>query len=161
MGVMDKLMFWKKEPDISGPDKDFPDLSKEFAGGFDSGKDTGFGMGKDSLGLGKDTTPGLGGTGDMSKGPYENDISMRGPGFEHVEEPAPLKSAPLEKKPIYYQEIGQAPGQYQQQPYQRDISRDIEVISAKLDSIKTMLDMLNHKIDAMERQQNKRGRMEW
>lgn len=156
MGLFSKLMFWRHEPDIGDAGMGL--------GGLDEGKETGFGMGKDELGLGRDSTAGLGGTGEISStGPMEKEVSMRGPGFEHFEEPTPLKSAPLEKKPIYYQEIPQQGqvGPAYQQPYQRDVSKDLEIISAKLDTIKSMLDAINHRIDSIERQQGKKGRMEW
>lgn len=165
MSVLGKLMFWKG-PDIDKDfemKKEFTDMSKDFGIG---GKETGFGMGKDSLGMEMDRTPGLGGTGDMSSQGYGADTGIKPMGFEH-EEPSPLKSAPLEKR--YYQEIpqqqpyGQGLGQqqYGQQVYQRDIFKEVEILSAKLDSIKALLDSINHRLDAMERQQTKKGRMEW
>lgn len=157
MGLFSKLTFWKKDDEISEAGKGFEGLGGGF--GLGDSKETGFGLAKDQLGLGKESA--FGGA-EPSVGPFEKDINMRGPGFEHIEEPTPMKSMPLERKPIYYQEVShqQGAGGYGQ-PYQRDVSKDLEVISAKLDSIKSMLDMINHRIDAMERQQGKKGRMEW
>jgi len=153
MGIMDKLMFWKHEPDFGSDIKGMEDIG---------GRD--LGLGKDpSLDLGHDTTTGLGGTGELPPMGMEKDVNIRGPGFEHVEQPKPLESAPLEKKPIYFQEMGQQGGAVQQQyaAPQRDLSKDLEVISAKLDTIKSMLDTLNHRLNTLERQQNKKGSMEW
>lgn len=161
MGLMDKLAFWRKEPDFDFG-KGMGDSGGSGLGDMGGGKESGFGMDNDTLGLGKDSTSGLGGTGDLSStGPLQNDISLRGPGFEKFEEPATLKPSPLERKPVYYQETQQSSPYAMPMHGGRDLSKDIEVISAKLDSIKSMLDMMNHRLDAMERQQPKRGRMEW
>lgn len=157
MSFFSKLMFWK-EPELDMGPKGFEDLSKDF--GIGGGKETGFGLTKDPLGA--DRTPGLGGTGELPSQGLGADISMKGPGFEHAEEPAPFRSQP-ERKPVYYQEVPQQGfgGGYNQQQYQRDFAKDMEIISAKLDSIKAMLDTINHRIDTIERQQSKKGRMEW
>ncbi|MFO8016470.1 MAG: hypothetical protein R6U32_05175 [Candidatus Woesearchaeota archaeon] len=215
MGIMDKLMFWKKEPDLGDAGKGLEDLgggpgsdSQSDMGGNDpygsagvqgaggqpgsqggpspQGMETGYGMGKDDLGLGQDPTAGLGGTSEIPSNLPDSSAQIGGgqaggQGAQQAQgQQAPqgagqqqggMRSAPLERKPVHYQEIPQSQqgsqgGGYgsqggQGQGHQRDVSKDLEVISSKLDSIKSMLDMINHRLDGLERQQNKRGRMEW
>jgi len=151
-------MFWK-EPDFDSGGK-FEDVSKDFSLG--GGKETGYGLTKEPLG--SDRAPGLAGTGELPSDSLGAGMSVKDTGFEHAEEPAQFRSQP-ERKPAYFQEIPQQQGyggfNQQQQGYQRDFSKDMEIISAKLDSIKAMLDTINHRIDSIERQQGKKGRMEW
>ena len=158
MAMFDKLKFWKKDDDF--------------------GKDSGFGDGKGSADFGAGTGKDLGnddpfrssgiGSGDPfgkksseTDDPYrhsfskeDTDISIRGPGFEHGDHGAseqrfgaegPLKYAPLQQQP------------------QRDemMSKDLELINAKLDAIRATIENMNQRMGAIERANADRTRKQW
>ena len=133
MGIMSKIMFWKKGED------DLGDL----------------GLGGEELGLGKDLT-GMEGVGSGNlPGFGENEH------FEGAEKP--LKAAPGAPKTdeVSYQGYNansySAPPQPMQsapQPDRRDqlmIGKELELISAKLDSLKISMDSLNMRVASLER----------
>lgn len=145
MGILDKLMFWKKGED------EFGELG---LGGEE------LGLGKEA-GLGKDLT-GLEGVGTGKPGEM--------PGFgerEHAEGvEKPLGAAP-EAPPTH--EVGAAPLGYEVPPAygapptpapvaapsrtheQLMIGKELELISTKLDSLKTSIDSLNMRVASLER----------
>lgn len=134
MGILDKVMFWKKKED------DLGDL----------------GLGGEFEGFGKDLT-GLEGAG----------TSKSLPGFgerEHIEGmEKPLGTAPGAPKteetayPSYETHAGygySAPAPQPASMQSRDqimIGKELELISAKLDSLKVTLDSMNMRIASLER----------
>jgi len=126
MSILDKLKFWKKK-------EPFPDLNLDLGKG----------------GYGKDSTAGLGGTGEMDFKP--TDISLRGPGAESVMEESRLTPSPL--TPGY--------GGFGQPSPKADImAKDIEIISSKLDALRASIDSINQRlanIEAYFNDQKRRG----
>lgn len=105
----------------------------------------------------------LGGLGDLGElPPFPDDTNLGLPGFgtpkpaNYPPEPGygygqPVQERPLPRAPItpqQYQEITPAP-QYGQYGYQQN--KDIEVVSAKLDSIRATLDSINQRLANIER----------
>lgn len=133
MGVFDKLKFWKKE-------EPFPPL--------DLGKGGGLGMGAGLGGEfgGMDQTAGLGGT--ESLGPFpsgsettEPSITITGKGFESG---TGLRASPLEEREGY------ARPRMTPAPVQDMVSKDIEIVSAKLDSIRAGIESLSMRMSTLE-----------
>jgi hypothetical protein len=135
MGFFDKLQFWKK--------KDPFDYSKLEGGG--------------DLGLGKDTTPGLGGTPDLGAMPgssatgtyHEPGVTIQGSGYEN------LKPTELDEPHQGYAR----PQASQVAPQQGN--KDLEIVSAKLDSIKAAIESLNLRIQNMEEEMKRMQRKGW
>ena len=125
MGILDKLTFWKKKDDFSDLGKDL-DLGKDF------GKDLGM---------------------DMNQGPSPD----LGSGLE------PMQSQPFQKYPSF-QGQQNLPNPSFQQPYQQPAqpsypsaandpyiaSKNLEVISSKLDALKASIDALNQRVANIE-----------
>jgi hypothetical protein len=130
MAVLDKLKFWKKKDA-------FPSL------------DLGAGLGKDVGGFSKDTTSGLGGTGELGFKP--TDISLRGPGADTVFEEPKLTPSPM--TPGY--------GGFQQQAKPDMMAKDIEIISSKLDAIRATLETVNQRLTNLENYLNDQKRRGW
>jgi hypothetical protein len=135
MGILDKIMGVSKKKEKALPELDL--------GG---GKETDVG------GIG-DTTPGLGGTGDLgTMAPHELPPTPAGPeetihGYGHEDagmEPIGLKpERPAFSRPTMH-EMG-APG-----VTERAGAKDLEVISSKLDAMKAQLDMINNRLSTIE-----------
>jgi hypothetical protein len=163
MGLLNKLAFWKKEPELP----DLGDLGKDsgFKGPGGAGE-TGFGkpdMGEKGSGQGFDQL-GLGGQKDLMA-----DIE---PGMPQIE-PGYGGGPGLGQGPGGMQQPRQqqrkAPSAPQQpfgapiqpvQPSQMEytMSKDIEIVSSKLDALKATLDGVNQRLANLERlMQNKRN----
>ncbi len=133
MSFLDKLAFWKK--------KDSFDYSK-LEGGSD-------------FGLGKDATPGLGGTPDLGPLPggpsshSEPSTTIQGTGYKD------LKPADLDEPHQGYARPSPSPAT----PVQGN--RDLEVVSAKLDSIKAAIESLNLRMQNMEEDMKRMQRKGW
>lgn len=137
MSLLDKLMFWKKEPEF-----DFGDLGK---GGFPSEPPELALPGEDRLGLPKGEVmgspahpafrqepAGSGTMGPESMGPERMGAQPQFGMPRH--EPAPQPQ--FQQQPSYHQAAG---------------SKDIELISVKIDQLRTSLDVLNQRLSNIER----------
>lgn len=141
MSFMDKLKFWKKEEPF-----DYGTLEK---GTRNASFDQEFGTAGDQ-------TAGLGGTGSL--GPMQlpggetmaEPVTITGQGFEG------LKPTQIEDRMEGYARPRPIPA-----PFQPDImTKDIEVVSAKLDSIRAALESLSARLSNIEQElqrQNRRG----
>ena len=146
--VFDKLKFWKK-------DDDFGDLEDFSSFGLDEPKKP------------QDTTSGLGGTGNLGPMPGDDFGAIPGENTQHAE-PLPSPSMSLTQPPegssgMQQQPFSQQqPQNFSQQPsYQRvqqpeamtqqTLLKDIEIIHAKLDAIKSSLDSINARLYNLER----------
>ncbi len=130
MGVFDKLKFWKKE-------EPFPSM--------DMGKGTELGMGQWGT---NDQTAGLGGTESLGPFPSASETTMpgmtiTGKGYEGGG--AGLRPSPLEEREGY------ARPRPMQIPTGPDMmSKDIEIVSAKLDSIRSSIESLSMRMSTLE-----------
>jgi len=150
MGIMDKLMFWKKKDDFA--DLKLPDVPKDQPVGQHD-----FGAGQGAPGASApgtspgDTTPGLGGTpslGERTSAPdYPTNVEMTQPGYKEPEFDAP--------PPRH----GMAPAPAQSASGDM-LSKDIEVLSSKMDALKASIETINQRLANMEqymREQKRRG----
>jgi hypothetical protein len=125
MAMLDKLKFWKK--------KDTLDFTDPFAG-----HDTSLGggnLGSDPMGLPQSTIPGL-----QQEQPDQEypSFGMKPPSHEN----ASASFSSPQSSPTYATEST---------PMGPDVRKDIELLSAKMDTIKVMLEHLNHRLDNLER----------
>lgn len=137
MAFLDKLMFWKKSDDLGIPEGPKPDL------GFDSGLGRDMEPGRDS-GLGF-SSPDLGGF----PGSFEEPPAAR-PGFEqnafaqqHIQT---FQQQPFQQPP--FQQPMQQP---QQSTNEYIISKNIEVLSSKLDALRVGIESINQRLAHLER----------
>jgi hypothetical protein len=137
MGILDRIMGVSKKKE-SIPDLDF-------------GKGFGPEPGDDEIGGMGDTTPGLGGTGNLgSMAPHElpptpsrPDEVIHGYGHEDVKmERAELRP---EHQPFSRPTITEA--RYESSGVS---SKDIEILSSKLDAVKAQLEMINNRLSTIE-----------
>ncbi|MBU0536637.1 MAG: hypothetical protein KKE20_06735 [Nanoarchaeota archaeon] len=159
--VLDKLKFWKRESPLQPLDPPGSGFGEPNFGGFgkEHGMDTGFDTAKDS-------TPGLGGTGDIGKldefgsktsasamdNPEEG-ITMKGPSYERPQDLGEMRHAPLSPR-----EYPASSAQAQVHP------KDLEIMSAKIDAIKANVESINHRLESIERilmAQEKNKRYQW
>jgi hypothetical protein len=165
MGLMDKAKFWKKG------EEDLGDLSDLGDFGLDDKPGGGAPPGGEGLGpLHEDTSLGGGAPfGGEGPGPLHEDIGGHEmPGLEpgtplHREEVQPTQAsqdmgdqfglrpaapehpmAPAAPAPLQQQMPGHVPGL-------AEFSKDIEIIHAKLDAIKSSLDSMNQRLATLER----------
>ncbi len=140
MGMLDKLKFWKK-------DDEFGDLDLDK----DLGMDSNLGLGVDSntgieSGLGLDKPP----SHNIPKIPESFEESI---GQEKQDNFNPYESP---KRPDPMQQPMQ-----QQQPVSSNIHnqdllrKDLEIISAKLDVLKSSLDTINHRLSSLEQKEKR------
>ncbi|MBI2140212.1 hypothetical protein HYU14_04760 [Candidatus Woesearchaeota archaeon] len=161
MSVFDKMMFWKKKDDFLG------DLGKgmDFGKGMDLGKgpDLGLGGGLGS-GLGPESGSGMGDFGkstDMFGAGQGRDMGLGGNdlnfgngqqqsfGSESGFQPGyPGRPAPMQ------QPFGPPLQQVTQQHAPELYGKDLEVVSAKLDSIRYTLESINQRLANLERMAN-------
>jgi hypothetical protein len=158
MGLMDKAKFWKKEDDL-GDLSDLGDFGLDEKPGASAGTDHGVPPGG---GLGE---PG-GGLGDLPPLTEPTKAGMHEGVPTHMEEVHPtqgsqemgdqlgLKPAPpaheTPARPAA-QPAPQAAPAYQQGPDIGDLAKDIEIVHAKLDAIKSSLDSINQRLATLER----------
>jgi hypothetical protein len=159
MGLLNKLAFWKKEPELP----ELGDFGKESGfkgpGGFGEsgfGKPDmggqGSGQGFDQLGLGDqkdlmaDIEPGM---------PQIEPGYGGGPGLGQ----GPLQQPKQRQRQAPQQQPFGAPMQpMQPSPKEYSVSKDIEIVSSKLDALKATLDGVNQRLANLERMmQNKRS----
>jgi hypothetical protein len=128
MGILDKLMFWKKKDEFSSDIGNF-------------GADPSMGQ-----------APNLG----MNVPEYGQDLGLPNQGYNEPQFGQQLPAS----------QFGQAPSMFQgyQQPAKPafDVNKDMEVISAKLDSLRAYLDSINQRLANIERiamneEEKKRG----
>ena len=130
MGVLDKLMFWKRSDDLPG-------IGKGADLGFDAGLGANPGMPNDNLGL-PPSNPELG------LPQARNDLGQQ-QGFGQQTYPPPQQTAP-----VGFQSSPVMP----QQPAQQEMtmmSKDLELLSYKLDTLKAAIDMVNQRLANIER----------
>ncbi len=148
MGVFDKLAFWKKDDDFSSFEKDF---------GADPAGTPGSepGMGLEGLGKNPGEDPGLGGEPNLG---FDNKPGSLG----GTERPAPAimstPAQPAAEQPAYggyTQPPAPLPREFanpvQPSPDSDRVQKEMEVISSKLDTLKAMIESLNHRIVNIER----------
>ena len=146
MGVLDKLMFWKKSDDF--------------------GKDMNLGLGPDNLGMGGQNlgmgnqNMGLGnqGFGNQNFGmpPAQEDFGFNTPQYQ-----SPYQNRPQMAPPGFQASVPMMPTAPQQDFSM--VGKDIELLSYKLDTIKAALDMVNQRLANIERiaQGEPQRRREW
>ena len=185
MAFLDKLKFWKSGDDSLKP---LGEGSPESLGGAGDGTEGMGGPPESSQGphdtgggIGGDTTPGLGGTGDLGGSPS----GMSSEGFSQPQQAQqqPQQGAqPPEGSGAYGQRysaeqddsgIAMRGPSYEKPPESGDLkhaplspegrgqsgnegaggsgSRDAEIISAKLDAIKANIESINHRLESIER----------
>ena len=136
MGVLSKLMFWKREEPFPEP--------KELGAGPDLGL-----PGEEDLGLPKaDEMPGMP-SGEGGLGLPKPEAPSGRPDFD-----APrLEEAGAEPTPPAYGQPGPGPSPAAPAPPAgRPLSnKDLEIISLKLDSLKTTLEAINERIARLEK----------
>lgn len=143
MGILDKIMFWKKSDDLS---------------------DLGLGLESDlskspDLGLGRDMT----GLGDVGTGRNMGEPAAQNkmPGFgmdEHTfGADRPLSSAsnapqtPEIPQPAAMPPPAPAPPQRGSYDHDYIISKELEIISTKLDALRVSIDSVSHRLAALEK----------
>ncbi len=126
MSVLDKLKFWKKEDSFSELDKQIQSLKQQTP----SGPPLGLGT-SDPLQHSMDTT-GI---------PYEHPEEQHYSGIGYGLEPA-------EEKPIFSKQSQQS---FSQEPHGSSLHAQMELIAAKLDTIRVSLESINHRLVAVER----------
>jgi hypothetical protein len=128
MGILGKLMFWKKE-DVALP---------EDLGGF-GGPETGL-PGEEHLGLpSSEGLPGLGKEGADLGMPS---LSPESPSF------APPRLEEAKEEPFHPSAMPQPAAPQQAATY---TGKDLEIISLKLDSLKTTLEAVNERLARLEK----------
>jgi len=156
MGIMDKIMGMTKKKDKFELPK--LDLGKEP----DIGAAT-HGMEPTDLGGTGDATPGLGGTGDLGgtadlggmthheEAPQEETIH----GFGHED----VKKDPTELRQHEQQSFSKPTMMQESRPPEPAIStKDLEIISSKLDTLRATLEMINNRLSTIESQMNEQKR---
>lgn len=158
MGILNKLTFWKKDDLIPGPsDMGAQDIDLGDTTGLNS--PTGYSPNKDGLGgnvgLNNPTgySPNQTGLSNSLNNPNGNNFGntgMDGAGFNAESGNPSLSSKfePVEEKPSSFNNINQ-----NMMPPEdlSTLSKNIEIISSKVDTIKAILDNLSHKIDKIEK----------
>ena len=121
MGFFDKLTFWKKKDDLDDLGKDLG-LDKEL------GLDIGAGPSPD-LGMGLDTGP------QAAQQPFQKYPSFQQPSLQQQS----------------FQPSFQPQPAFQQPSYQGDIaSKNLEVISSKLDALRATMESINQRLANIE-----------
>ena len=122
MGILDKVMFWRKKDDFSdlGLDNKQPFGNENLAFGNDFGMgaglgQTGFGQGNQGQGFNQQPSPGM--------------------GFSQPAYPQP--SYPSYQPPRY-------------EPQQDMTSKNLEIISSKLDALRASIESLNQRLANLE-----------
>ncbi len=155
MGIFSKLAFWKHEP------SSVPTPSTESFGagqGLDaSGFGTQTGLGNDTTGIRGDST----GLGDVGTGSSANLGAGNNPSQETGFKPPSVNSAqymePVEEEtppsqPSSLNKLNQNIVNPNQPADSVDtLSKNVEIISSKVDTIKAILDNLSHKIEEIEK----------
>lgn len=160
MGLLDKAKFWKKDDDALGDMSDLGDFGLEEnpgAGGDPGGT-------ADDLGLGQDfraqpSGQAMPGTeahqmpGSAQQAPEEAGGSIDSPSsFAQQAQQGASGAGPQQPQPTPYHEVpspaAQAPAH---QGAGGEMAKDIEIIHAKLDAIRSSLDSINQRLATLER----------
>ena len=147
MGIFGKLAFWKKKDDIS----DLGDLDRGLGGGLGKGN-MAFGHNfNDPNSFGQQGQPGLGQGNDFGQGMGQG----LGQGMGNYGQPAaqnnygqyPGQNFPSQQSPSFG-----SPPYSQQQKYGQDemTSKNIEVVSSKLDALRATLESINQRLENIE-----------
>ena len=137
MGFMDKVMFWKKD------EMDFDDLDK----GMDFGSGQDFGMGQDRLNMGASQAPG------MESGELGLQTQQQNPPMQTQDEIDYSEGFSMPKRSITRREpVQPSPTPTQQFPQEQNTisEKNFEILSNKLDSIKSSLESINHRLNLLE-----------
>jgi len=132
MSVLDKLKFWKKDDSFAELDKQINAMKQQSS----SGPPLGFGTG-DPLQHSMDT--GI---------PYEHPDEQNYSGVGYGLEPAPEKPL-FSRQPV--QQSGQQFSSTDSQSQGSTMHAQMELIAAKLDTIRVSLESINHRLVAVER----------
>lgn len=133
MAFLDKLMFWKKSDDFGIPEGPKPDL------GFDSGLGRDMGSGRDSgLGFGSPDV-GAGFPGSFEEPPARPGFEQNAFAQQHMQ---PFQQQPFQQPP--FQQPQQSTNEY-------IISKNIEVLSSKLDALRAGIESINQRLAHLER----------
>ena len=146
MAILDKLMFWKKKDALGdfGKDLDMKGFDTGLPpGGADTGM-KGLGQGNDNLGM-PGANKGLEGAGDlglpgMDKGPSGN--------FPIDRPQAPTGNMVPMQQPFQNQPAPIAPAPKE---HEYMVSKDIEIISSKLDALRAAIESVNQRLANIER----------
>ena len=161
MGLLGKLMFWKKEPELPS----FGEVGKESGfkgpGGFGEAGFGKLGAGEPGapekgfeLGLGKE--PGLA---EMEPGMPEIEPGYGGgPGLPQQAVQQPMQRRQLQPWP--QQQAYGAP-MTPVQPAPSDYSKDIQILSSKLDALKASMDTINQRLANLERLATEAQKRRW
>ena len=141
MAVLDKLMFWKKKDPLGDFGKDM-DMGKDFSGkGFDTGRPNDLGLPRQDPGLGIDQGPG--GLPGIDQGPGGIDQGHRPDAFKPTP-PQPSGSLVQMQQPFQVQPAAPKEHNYM-------VSKDIEIISSKLDALRAAMESINQRLANIER----------
>lgn len=148
MGIMDKVMFWKKKDDFSELGLGVEgDLGKELGLGGDVTGLGGVGTGGSSGGGGNANLPGFGDREQVFGGETPLTASPSAPFTPEVSGgPASFPRAPpqMPAAPQF------APQQFSSDSYYI-VSKELEIISTKLDALRVGIDSVSHRLAALER----------
>lgn len=160
MGIFDKIMFWKKEPDFGVDLTTPPAFSDPLAADPGIG---GFGQAPPF-----NKKPDFGGTGlgnsvmDQSHPGFQEAGQGFSPTQHSMPQEQPPSNNPMDTAPWMNRTEApvtpEIPMPQQQAPGQRTYDLNLEVISAKLDAIKAVLESMNariHNLERMNRDQKK------
>lgn len=139
MAFLDKLKFWKKEDSFAELDKQLGTLNPvdqepSFDAHQPTGFEQGFGESADESAL-RSASTGL---------ETSNESGFQSFGMQHPgEKRASTFEAPIQRQNVY--EVSSQPVQNQ------NIQQQLEVVSAKLDTIRIAIESINHRLVALER----------
>ncbi len=139
MGFFSKLMFWRhEEPEIPSLGGMGQGMGQGSFPSFDSQQDF-------AAGFGRDSTSGLGGTSDIGAWPSAEPKPLN-LGYPQQQMQQPSQQSPFQQSSPRYQEAPQ-----QQFLPQQTLSKDIEIISYKLDALKATIESVNQRLATLER----------
>ncbi len=136
MGIMNKLKFWKKD------EMDFGDLDK----GMDFGSSQDMGIGQDRLNMAA-SQPG------MESGDLGLQTQQQNPPTQTNEEIDYSEGFSMPKRSFARQEPAQpSPAPTKQFPQEQNTisEKNFEILSNKLDAIKSSLESINHRLNLLE-----------
>ena len=149
MGILGRLAFWKKKDEFAG--LGLGDRQPNLGKGFDPNQGMVPGLGND-MGFGSEFGSSFSSS-SSNFNPGANKSSWQQPQSFELENP---------QRPSFPQSVQQP--QWQQPSYPPQNTRDYEVISAKLDSLRATMDSINQRlanIEAIARGEEERPRRRW
>ena len=162
MGILDKVMFWKKKDDFADLGLGVDDFGKDFGGDKDLTGLGGVGTGK--VASSTDNLPGFGdrehvfGGGDSpltasSQAPFTPEVPQQ-QGFSS------RASAPV-MSPSQYGPPQYAPPASGSVESSYIISKELEIISSKLDALRVGIDSVSHRLASLERMARGENERNW